>query len=89
METDLKCSARAAGTEDACWLSPHRLDAGHVKLTFLLILRGPDVRTQVICLDNFFTGSKDNIKHLIGKPNFELMRCARKGLLHYHPWSPV
>ena len=31
---------------------------------------------QVICLDNFFTGSKDNIKHLIGKPNFELMRCA-------------
>ncbi len=36
-------------------------------------------RAQVICLDNFFTGSKDNIKHLIGKPNFELMRCARTG----------
>ena len=31
---------------------------------------------QVICIDNFFTGSKDNVKHLIGKPNFELMRCA-------------
>ena len=29
---------------------------------------------QVICLDNFFTGSKENIAHLIGKPNFELIR---------------
>ena len=29
---------------------------------------------QVICLDNFFTGSKENINHLIGKPNFELIR---------------
>jgi UDP-glucuronate decarboxylase len=24
----------------------------------------------VICLDNFFTGSKDNIKHLLNKNNF-------------------
>ena len=29
---------------------------------------------QVICLDNFFTGSKDNIAHLLDKPNFELIR---------------
>ena len=29
---------------------------------------------QVICMDNFFTGSKENIAHLIGKPNFELIR---------------
>ena len=29
---------------------------------------------QVICLDNFFTGSKENVKHLLGKPNFETMR---------------
>lgn len=29
---------------------------------------------DVLCLDNFFTGSKQNIAHLIGKPNFELMR---------------
>jgi UDP-glucuronate decarboxylase len=28
----------------------------------------------VICLDNFFTGSKDNIKHLLNKNNFELIR---------------
>jgi hypothetical protein len=32
------------------------------------------VRGQVICLDNFFTGSKDNIAHHIGKYNFELIR---------------
>lgn len=27
---------------------------------------------DVICLDNFFTGSKDNIRHLIGNNHFEL-----------------
>ncbi|MBC8178547.1 MAG: SDR family oxidoreductase [Desulfobacteraceae bacterium] len=29
---------------------------------------------DVLCLDNFFTGAKKNISHLIGKPNFELIR---------------
>jgi len=29
---------------------------------------------EVICLDNFFTGSKDNIRHLIGHDHFELLR---------------
>lgn len=29
---------------------------------------------DVICLDNFFTGRKDNIVHLLGHPRFELMR---------------
>ena len=29
---------------------------------------------DVICLDNFYTGGKDNIKHLLGKPSFELLR---------------
>ncbi|MCR4343593.1 MAG: SDR family oxidoreductase [Candidatus Scalindua sp.] len=29
---------------------------------------------DVLCLDNFFTGSKENIAHLIVKPNFELIR---------------
>jgi UDP-glucuronate decarboxylase len=29
---------------------------------------------DVICLDNFFTGSKENILHLIGNPHFELIR---------------
>jgi UDP-glucuronate decarboxylase len=29
---------------------------------------------DVLCLDNFFSGSKDNIVHLLSDPNFELMR---------------
>ena len=33
-----------------------------------------DDGNDLLCLDNFFTGSKQNIRHLIGKPNFELIR---------------
>ena len=29
---------------------------------------------NVLCVDNYFTGSKDNIGHLLGDPNFEAMR---------------
>ena len=29
---------------------------------------------EVICLDNFFTGRKANIQHLVGNPRFELVR---------------
>jgi UDP-glucuronate decarboxylase len=29
---------------------------------------------DVICLDNYFTGSKTNVAHLLGYPNFELLR---------------
>ena len=36
----------------------------------LLLSRGNDV----ICLDNFFTGSKNNIRHLLSNPSFELIR---------------
>jgi UDP-glucuronate decarboxylase len=36
---------------------------------------------DVVCLDNFFTGSKDNIRHLIGKPNFEMIR--------HDVWLPI
>ncbi len=35
-----------------------------------LIARGDDV----LCVDNFFTGRKANIQHLIGNPHFELIR---------------
>lgn len=35
-----------------------------------LIKRGNDV----ICLDNFFTGSKDSIRHLLENNHFELVR---------------
>ncbi len=29
---------------------------------------------DVLCVDNFFTGTKDNILHLLNNPHFELMR---------------
>src|SRR4051812_43681812 len=29
---------------------------------------------EVLCVDNFFTGTKRNVEHLIGHPRFELMR---------------
>ena len=29
---------------------------------------------DVICIDNFYSGSKENVWHLIGKPNFEIVR---------------
>lgn len=29
---------------------------------------------DVICVDNFYTGSKDNIRHLLAHPRFELIR---------------
>ena len=35
-----------------------------------LIATGADV----LCLDNFFTGAKDNIAHLLDNPHFELIR---------------
>ncbi|HMN40022.1 MAG TPA: SDR family oxidoreductase [Phycisphaerales bacterium] len=35
-----------------------------------LVAQGHDV----ICLDNFFTSQKSNVQHLLGKPNFELIR---------------
>lgn len=35
-----------------------------------LVAQGHDV----ICVDNFFTSQKGNVAHLLGKPNFELIR---------------
>ena len=35
-----------------------------------LLIEGHDV----LCVDNFYTGSKNNVKHLFGHPHFELMR---------------
>ncbi|HUT23935.1 MAG TPA: UDP-glucuronic acid decarboxylase family protein [Sumerlaeia bacterium] len=29
---------------------------------------------EVLCLDNFFTGRKENVTHLLGQPRFELIR---------------
>lgn len=33
-----------------------------------------DAGNEVLCVDNFFTGSKRNVAHLISNPYFELMR---------------
>jgi len=33
-----------------------------------------DDTTEVICLDNYFTGNKTNVTHLLSHPNFELLR---------------
>ena len=33
-----------------------------------------DAGHEVICLDNFSTGAKGNVEHLIGNPRFELAR---------------
>jgi UDP-glucuronate decarboxylase len=35
-----------------------------------LIAAGHDV----LCVDNFYTGTRDNVRHLLGHPRFELMR---------------
>jgi UDP-glucuronate decarboxylase len=49
-------------TGGAGFLGSHLIDR--------LIAQGHDV----ICLDNLFTGEKDNIRHLLSHPKFELMR---------------
>lgn len=36
----------------------------------VLVGRGDDV----VCVDNFYTGSKTNVEHLLEKPNFEILR---------------
>ena len=35
-----------------------------------LLAQGHDV----LCVDNFFTGTKDNVAHLLPNPHFELLR---------------
>src|SRR6185369_15582400 len=36
---------------------------------------------EVLCLDNFYTGTKDNIRQLLNAPNFELIR--------HDVWLPI
>ena len=36
----------------------------------VLVIKGDDV----LCVDNYFTGQKKNIEHLLNKPNFEALR---------------
>jgi UDP-glucuronate decarboxylase len=53
---------RVLVTGGAGFLGSHLIDR--------LLARGDDV----ICVDNYFTGSKRNIEHLLDHPRFELMR---------------
>jgi UDP-glucuronate decarboxylase len=39
-----------------------------------LIDRLMEAGEEVICVDNYFTGRKDNVRHWIGHPSFELIR---------------
>ncbi|MBF0494994.1 MAG: SDR family oxidoreductase [Deltaproteobacteria bacterium] len=55
-------SKRVLVTGGAGFLGSHLCDR--------LVAEGHDV----LCLDNFFTGNKNNIIHLIGRQNFELIR---------------
>lgn len=57
-----------------------------------------DPHNEIICVDNLFSGSKDNIQHHIGKHNFEFIRHDITSPLYievdqiYHlacPASPV
>ena len=33
-----------------------------------------DLGREVLCVDNFYTGSRDNVAHLVANPRFELLR---------------
>ncbi|MBI1250541.1 MAG: NAD-dependent epimerase/dehydratase family protein [Alphaproteobacteria bacterium] len=55
-------NTRIAITGGAGFIGSHLCDA--------LIARGADI----LCIDNFFTGARNNIRHLVGHPSFELMR---------------
>ncbi|MEE2878576.1 MAG: GDP-mannose 4,6-dehydratase, partial [Pseudomonadota bacterium] len=33
-----------------------------------------DQGAEVLCVDNFFTGTRSNVAHLMSNPRFELMR---------------
>jgi UDP-glucuronate decarboxylase len=62
VEPPLSLVKRILVTGGAGFLGSHICDR--------LVAQGHDV----ICLDNFFTSQKSNITHLLGLPNFELIR---------------
>ena len=62
MARDYNSRKQVMVTGGAGFLGSHLMDA--------LLKRGD----EVICLDNLFTGTKQNIAHLLGHPHFEFMR---------------
>lgn len=59
---ELRSSHRVLVTGGAGFLGSHLCEA--------LLARG----RQVLCADNFFTGRKENVAHLLGNASFELLR---------------
>ncbi|MPQ97995.1 NAD-dependent epimerase/dehydratase family protein [Modestobacter sp. I12A-02628] len=41
-----------------------------------------DRDVEVVCLDNFLTGSPDNVAHLLERPGFRLVRCDVTDYVH-------
>jgi nucleoside-diphosphate-sugar epimerase len=41
-----------------------------------------DRGVEVVCLDNFLTGSPSNVLHLMERPGFRLIRCDVTGFVH-------
>ena len=62
MAREYSARKRILVTGGAGFLGSHLCDA--------LLARGYDV----LCVDNLFTGTKDNVAHLAGHPQFEFMR---------------
>lgn len=62
MDKDINFGSRILVTGGAGFIGSHLCER--------LLARGH----EVLCLDNFFTGSKRNVAHLLGNPYFELVR---------------
>jgi dTDP-glucose 4,6-dehydratase len=61
---------RAVVTGGAGFLGSHLCEA--------LMSRG----SQVVCLDNFLTGTPANVAHLMDRPGFRLLRCDLTDFIH-------
>src|SRR5262245_37715940 len=77
---------RCATPEQTCRVSPMQTNGRMFERKTVLVTGGAgfvgshlcdrllEAGHDIICLDNFFTGTKRNIDHLIGRPHFELLR---------------
>src|SRR4051812_30608412 len=41
-----------------------------------------DRSVEVVCLDNFLTGTPENVRHLMERPGFRLLRCDITDYVH-------
>ncbi len=67
---DVRTIRRAVVTGGAGFLGSHLCEH--------LLDRG----VEVVCLDNFLTGSPDNVLHLMERPGFRLVRCDVTDYVH-------